>query len=152
MVTLRKLALGAFLTVSALATVTMTSCKKDDEGCATGYEGSDCKTLVSQKFIGAWTASDKETASGTAIATYVAPISPNSDLIKVSIGNFSNFFDNNVIATMSGTTLSIAEQDPDGDGYTVSGTATLASGRLSWNYTLKSPLGGTKTYDGTWTK
>lgn len=47
MVTLRKLALGAFLTVSAFSAVTMVSCNKDDDkGCELGYTGSDCKTAI----------------------------------------------------------------------------------------------------------
>ena len=51
---IRHILLASVLTVSAFSTVTFTSCKKDDDGCAVGYEGTDCKTLSITKFIKNW--------------------------------------------------------------------------------------------------
>ena len=151
-ITLRKLALSAFLSVSALSAVTLTSCNKDEE-CAAGYEGSDCKTLVAQKFIGVWSASDKETVSGKALSSYVATITTSTDVTKVNIGDISDeYFENNVVGSVSGTKITITEQAPDSDGYTISGTGDLVSGKMVWNYTIKSPLNVALAYDGTWSK
>jgi len=153
MTSLRKLALGAFLTVSAFSAVTMTSCKKDDNGCQVGYEGSDCKTLSSAKFVKVWSATDKD-ATGDALPVYTSAIvnSSASDVTKVTISNFSNgLFDNSVVGSVNGNTLTVDVQQPDNDGYKVSGQATYGSdSKLTWTYTLTDPSGKTISYTGTW--
>ena len=131
----------------------MTSCNKDPEPCAVGYEGSDCKTLTSAKFVNVWSASDKETVSGKSLSSYTASISAATDVTKVNIGDISDeYFVGNVVGSVSGTKITITEQAPDADGYTISGTADLVNGKLVWNYTIKNPSGVALAYDGTWSK
>ncbi|MCC6187379.1 MAG: hypothetical protein IT256_09525 [Chitinophagaceae bacterium] len=152
--TFRKLALGAFLTVSALSTVTMTSCNKEETlVCDTGYEGSDCKTEVRAKYIKTWNAEDV-TPSGSKLL-YSCPIasstgSVTSVIISKSFGD--GIFDNNINATISGTTITISPQTPDNDGFTVEGTGTLANGKIQWTYTITPPisLGSPLTNTGVW--
>jgi hypothetical protein len=151
--TFRKLALSAFLTVSAIGTLTMTSCNKD-ETCDAGYEGKDCATEVRAKFLGTWTANDKTGTSTTLV--YTVPVSVAPSVTSILIGNkFSDdFFTNNITANVSGTTFTIPEQSPDGStGYKVKGDGSITNGKITVNYTLTQPVTGTtQNYTGTWSK
>lgn len=154
MKSIKNIALTALLTIGAFGVVTFTSCKKDDEGCATGYEGTDCKTLMTAKFVGTWTASDTELPSSPQ-PTYTAAISTSANITDIKIGNFSDgFFTNDVVGTVNGTNVTVTSQEPDNDGYKVAGTATYntSDSKITWSYTLTSPLGQTLSYSGTWSK
>ena len=63
-----------------------------------------------------------------------------------------SYFTNEVKATVSGSTITIPSQAPDNDGYTVEGTGTYNSTdkKITWSYTIKNPLGVSKSYSGTW--
>jgi len=102
--------------------------------CNAGYEGADCATLERAKFIGSYLVSDN--CSGSGISTYTISVDPASAVTTVLISNFWNEFVNNVTATVSGNTITIANQAPDSDGFTVSGTGTYANGILILNYTV----------------
>lgn len=139
--TFRKLALSTFLTVSALGTITMTSCNKD-ETCDAGYEGKDCKTEVRAKFIKTWNAEDTP-PSGSKLLYSCPIVSSSSSISSVIISkSFADAtFENNINATVSGTTITISPQVPDGDGFKVEGTGTLTNGKIQWTYTITPPLG-----------
>lgn len=170
MKSIRNIAFSAALTFAAFGAVTYTSCNKDeckdvvcqnggtcnaDNGsciCATGYEGTKCETKVAEKFIKTWSATDKKTGSSTDII-YTSPVIAGTTIMDVKIGNFSkDFFDNPVLATVNGNTITISSQEPDADGYKVSGTGTYNSSdkTISWTYTLTSPISGDQGYTGTW--
>lgn len=141
--TFRKLALSAILAVSTVGALTMTSCTKDEPlVCDTGYEGTDCKTEVRTKFIKSWNAEDTP-PSGSKLL-YTCPIATSSSSITsviISKSFADGTFDNNINATISGTTITISPQIPDGDGYKIEGNGTLANGKIQWTYTITPPLG-----------
>jgi hypothetical protein len=171
MKSIKQIALTILLTVSAFCAVLYTSCSKDackgvtcQNGgtcsggnctCTTGYEGTSCETLSRAKFVKSWSASDLVTGSSTPIA-YTTSIAAgvSSDVTAVIISNsFSdNFFVVGPInATVSGNIVTIPEQNPDGNKYSVSGTGTLANSQITWSYTIKNDsTSATQIYSGTW--
>lgn len=171
MKSIKRIALSAFLTVSAFCAVLYTSCSKDEckdvvcqnggvcaSGtctCVSGYEGANCETAVRAKFIKSWSAADL-ISGGTSPLAYTANIvaGTGTDMLAVVIGNsFSdNFFTVGPIkATVSGNTITIPLQNPDGNKYSLSGSGTIASGKITWSYTIKNDLtSATQLYSGTW--
>src|SRR5690606_18468421 len=165
MKSIKNLAFTAFLTIGTLGTAMLASCNSDEckdvvcqNGgtcvggncvCPSGYEGVNCETESAAKYVGSWTAADKE--EGSAIPSYTATITKNTVTV-LNIGEFSNgFFDNDVQATLNGTTLSIASQEPDNDGYSVSGNATYTAGTpatIEWTYKLTDPSNDVLNYTG----
>lgn len=103
--------------------------------CATGYEGDNCADEMRAKFVGSYSVADNCSATGT--ASYTVNVSNSStDVSTVLISNFWGLFTNNVTATVDGTNITIANQEPDGDGFTVSGTGTYAAGVMNLSYTV----------------
>ncbi len=171
MKSIKNIALGAFLTVSAFCAVMYTSCTKDkckdvvcQNGgtctggnctCTTGYEGTNCETLSRAKFVKSWSASDLISGGSTPLA-YTASIAAgvSTDVTAVVIGNtFSdNFFVVGPIrATISGNTITIPSQNPDGTKYSLTGTGTLANGKITLSYTIKDDTNSaTQVYSATW--
>lgn len=165
---IRQIALTTMLTIGAFSVVTYTSCSKDNckgvtcsnggtcnstDGsctCSTGYEGTTCQTASRTKFEKTWTATDVKVSDNTALPTYNSAIVDGSTITDVKISNFSALFTNDVKATVSGSTLTIASQAPDNDGYYVSGSGTLANGKITWSYTLTNPSNVQVSYTGTW--
>ena len=169
MKSIRNAALSALLTIGAFSAITYTSCNKDECkdvvcknggtcvagvcSCPTGYEGTNCESEGRAKFVKTWTASDKEVVAGTSLPAYSAIITSGTTIIDIKISKFSDsYFTNEVKATVSGSTITIPSQAPDGDGYTVEGTGTYNSTdkKITWSYTIKNPLGVSKSYSGTW--
>lgn len=168
---LKQIALGAFLTVSAFCAVLYSSCTKDpckdvtcqnggtcNDGkctCTTGFEGTNCEIKSRDKFVKSWSASDLISGGSTPLS-YTANISAGvgSDVTQVIIGNsFSdNFFTIGPIkATVNGNTITIPLQNPDANKYSLSGTGTLANGKLTWSYTIKNDSTSvSQVYSGTW--
>lgn len=148
----RLLLSGALLAFAGMTTMTFTSCQ-DDEVCPNGYEGKDCATEVRTKFLGTYAASDIDQDGDT--YTYTTSIAKDAtDVTKMNIGNFSGLFDGTVTATtLSGYSFTIPNQEPDGDGYTVSGSGTISDNTISVSYTITQPVtSATTDYTGTWTK
>lgn len=106
MKSIRNIALSAILTVGAFGTVLYTSCNKDacksvvcNNGgtcvngtcsCATGYEGTNCDTKSTTKFIGSWGVTE---TCGTATSTpYTVTITQDpSAANKVIVTNLGNY-------------------------------------------------------------
>lgn len=128
--TFRKLALSAFLTVSALGTITMTSCNKDDETCPAGYEGTDCKTLINAKFVGAYEGNETCTIGNDSYTLTLTSVS--SDNMKLTISNLYND-----ATTLNCTITKSDEFSISGvaNGTTYTGTGTLSSNVLTIKYT-----------------
>lgn len=120
--------------------------------CASGYEGDDCGTEVRAKFKGTWNVSDGCSLSGT--ASYQVGVSSGSGIFDVKISNVWNSFINSVNATISGSSISIPNQEPDNDGFTVSGSGTISSdgNTITWSYTISDGSGATDVCTATWTK
>lgn len=148
-----------FLMVATVATVfAMSSCTKE---CDEGYEGTDCKTEVRAKMLGDYNAT--ESKNGGANYSYSGSIVTSSaDVTEVFINrmpNGTNFFNTNVKATVSGNTLTIANQEPDHDGYSISGSGEFNAGTpstITFTYQVSGDNGsGTTVIDGytaTWTR
>jgi hypothetical protein len=132
------------LTLGAFTAITYTACNKDECkdvvcqnggtcvsgacSCPSGYEGTNCETLWTTKFIKTWTApSDQNVASGVKLNPYTCIITQGSAMNTLIIGTgfYDNFFQHSINATVNGNTLTIPSQQPDGAAnYTVSGSAT----------------------------
>lgn len=140
----------SFLAVAAMASViTISSCTKT---CDPGYEGNDCKTEMRTKFLGIYGAADSPGG-----LVYNATIGAGTGISDVTIGStFSDdYFVNSVKATVDGTTITIARQEPDNDDYFVEGTGTINGKVISWNYKLIDATAVPEisiSYTGTWTK
>lgn len=173
MKSIKYIALSAFLTLSAFCAVLYSSCTKDEckdvacqNGgvctggnctCTAGYEGTRCEKEVRAKFIKSWAATDVNVTSSAPLAPYSAVIAASTSssvVTDIIIGGFSDgYFTNAVKASVSGSTITIATQQPDSDGYSVSGTGTYntASGKIAWTYTITQvSSGSTISYTGNW--
>lgn len=111
--------------------------------CDSGYEGTDCSTLSRTKFIGTYTVADACSASGSASYTVVITAS-STDETRVLISNFWDSYAANVVASVDGNTITIANQDPDSDGYPVQGTGTYntTANTITINYTVTETASG----------
>ena len=123
--------------------------------CATGYEGTNCDTEVRTKAIGTWTVADSCSNSGTASYT-VTVVTSTGGISEVKITNFWGTFTNQVVATVSGSTVTIARQQPDNDNFYVEGTGTVSGNTITWSYTISDETVPTAIVSdvcsSTWTK
>lgn len=94
--------------------------------CDAGYEGASCNVLSRDKFLGSYSVNDACSASGSGV--YSVTISANAGAInQVRISNFWNAFISPVVASVVENDLTIAPQEPDGDGFFVSGSGVISS-------------------------
>ena len=97
--------------------------------CEAGYEydaDGNCNVKVQDKFVGtSYTVHDE---CDLGIDDYNSSIAANSDLTKVNLNKVWGLFQKATVATITGTSLTIARQEPDSDGYFVQGSGTLATG------------------------
>lgn len=152
----RNIALSALLTVGAFSAVTYTACNKDackdvvcQNGgvcangvctCATGYEGTNCETKSTTKFIGQWSASD--VCNGGSPDVYIVTIAQDPSAVdKVLVSNLGNYG-----CTTGGTiswngsvnalTLTINDSKCNYQ-FNATGTYNAATKSVSFNYTAK---------------
>lgn len=119
--------------------------------CDAGYEGDACDTESRDKMTGSYAVDDACSASGA--ASYTCEISEASTAADaILISNFWAVFAANVTATVDGDQITIANQEPDGDGYTVSGSGTYSDGAIDFEYSITAPDGAVDNCDATWTK
>ncbi len=143
-----------FLMVATAATLLLTnSCTKT---CDPGYEGTDCKTEVRAKFLSNNVSVSEKKNNGTAYSYSTTIISVSSDVQQVAITKIANgFYNSNIVATVDGSTFTIAKQDPDYDGYNIEGSGTVSGTSVTVTFTItgKDGSGNTVTdnYSGTWT-
>lgn len=144
----RNIALASVLTLSAFSAVTFTSCSKDDSGCAVGYEGSDCKTLSRDKFVGIYVGTE-QCSSGN--DNYNITIGANSDQIKLTM---TNLYNQNLtaIGTMTSTTTFSfnGNQTVGGVNVTFSGNGSLNANQLTVTYQINDGTNNNScTFTGT---
>ena len=144
--------LFAALLSTATFTTTMTSCENDpckdvvcDDNsdcfdgeciCRVGYEkdaNNNC-VLERLKFVGSYQVS--ETCGSGSDVFNISLAAGTSSNDQVVIANFYNTIANGVVATVNGSTLTIADQEPDNNGITLSGSGTYDNGVLTITYTL----------------
>ena len=112
------------------------TCDEGDCTCTTGYIGDNCETEDRAKYIGSWSGADGCSVSGA--ANFTATISASSASVTTVLisGFWGAGFNNPITATINGNNITIAEQDPDSDGFTVTGTGTLSGNTITWNFTV----------------
>jgi hypothetical protein len=171
---LRLIALSVVLTLGAFSAVVYTSCTKDEcksvtclnggtcSGgnctCPTGYEGTTCQDETRKKIIGGWSATD--VIDGGTPQLNSSTIAAGSTVTRVLVSGIGgkvsgiNYFGNAVTATIDGNTLVIANQEPDNDGYSVSGSGTYdpTNKKITWTYALRDTGTMVINCTGTWTK
>jgi hypothetical protein len=153
---LKKIFVSAFLTCSALVSMVYMSCNNDkcktivcayggvcNQGsciCPTGYEGTNCETISSDKFLGTWQVLEK--GSTTNAAQYVVSINQGTPINTVTITNFYNFFLTPIKAFVNHDTITIPNQQIQGkvivgSGYIYSNTTSVTYvqyGNISLKY------------------
>ncbi len=130
------------------------SCVEGTCNCEAGYEkdaANLCNTMQRAKFIGAWTVA--EDCAGATAAYPSAIAAGTTSITEVSILDFWATFTNAVKATVNANdtkAITIARQEPDMDGYFVSGSGMInAAGALVINFTVTAETGGTVAVPGT---
>jgi hypothetical protein len=160
---IKNIALSTLFSLLAFSAITYTACNKDEckdvvcaNGgtcvggacqCTAGYEGSDCKTLSTTKFIRTWTGHWVNTADPTKNGAYSSIISQGATFNTISITNFFDYFVHPVTATVNGTTATISLQSPDGTA-SVSGSGVFQNNQISFTYSVTNS-GTTKNYTDT---
>lgn len=129
----RLILAASLLSFGAFSTV-LTSCS-DDEPCNLGYEGSDCKTLSRDKFIGAWKGTETCTI-GEDEYTITITAGSTGDLNVV----MTNVYNDNYTATGTITGSNSFRFDGSAAGnVSFDGTAIYEAGTstLRLNYTVE---------------
>ncbi|MBI1289285.1 MAG: hypothetical protein GC178_17090 [Flavobacteriales bacterium] len=142
-----KTRLFQILGVAAIASLGLASCEVDnckdvtcDNGgtcvdgtcvCEAGYEGTSCDTEERAKFLASYSVSESCTSGNY---TYSVTVTTSStDVTKIIIGNFGDY-GVDVVATVSGSSLTIANQTVGGG--TFSGSGQLSGNILTVTYTV----------------
>ena len=130
--------------------------------CTNGFTGSNCENIDVAILNGTYLANDKLGTS--TVPQYSTTLTISSSSFAGTITKIKgNFFTNQITATVSGKTITIADQQPDNDGYHVVGTGTITPGTgtsvsIAWTYSITGPNGATPpvivtdNFTGTWTK
>jgi hypothetical protein len=129
------------------------TCTDGKCNCPAGYTGTYCEQqLPVAHLIKTWIALDVQGSADTLplYSCIIAKGTGNNDVVFIKFPD--DCFANNVIGTTSGYTLTIPLQDPDNDGYKVSGTGTYdeATKKISWTYEISNSLGVSVKHTGLW--
>ena len=128
--------------------------------CAEGYSGDSCENVDRDNLLAqggaatTWSVDDSCSSSGG--ATYSVDISASgSNPIGVLITNVWDTFLQPVVATVDGDVVTIANQEPDDDDFTVEGTGTISAdgSTITWTYTIEDiSNNNTDVCSSTWSK
>lgn len=130
MKSIKYFAFASMLAIASISSLTFTGCKKDDETCAVGFEGTDCKTKSRDKVIGTYVGHE---TCDQGSDDYSLAIVANSDDIKVVLANIYNqgF---SAVGTMTGTnTFSFSGTQVS---TTFTGTGTVSGNSITVNYSI----------------
>ncbi len=111
--------------------------------CDAGYEGDACTVLSREDMIGSYIGSDacSNTGATDAYNSSVAESSSFDDGVLIN-GLWDTFFENNITGTVDGDVITIPNQDPDSDGYTIEGSGTYTDGTIAWSFTVTETESG----------
>jgi hypothetical protein len=128
---LKSIVLSVFATISILGSFMYVSCNRDkcktivcandgvcNQGaciCPSGYGGTNCETVLRNKFLGNWQVFEK--GSVTNAAQYAISITEGPNITDLRIQNFYNYFTVNVdayVGGVNGDTLYIPNQQLQG--------------------------------------
>jgi hypothetical protein len=104
-------------------------------GCDAGYEGEACTVLSRADMIGSYTGNDACSSTGASsdYSSTIAASGASDDGVLVT-GLWAGFFINTITGTVDGDVITIADQEPDSDGYRIEGTGTYADGGIAWDF------------------
>ena len=110
--------------------------------CSPGYEGPQCENLVTEKFVGTFTAHTSCPNSGNNYSTTIsAHSSPSSKEIRIDpILGFSLF------GNVNGRTIVVGSQEVSGTNYSGRGSITENGKKIDLTITI-DPYGATPPYD-----
>ncbi|MDO8367961.1 MAG: PKD domain-containing protein [Saprospiraceae bacterium] len=94
--------------------------------CDPGYEGDAagfCTVETRAKFLGNYSVT--EDCSLSSPSTYTISVTAGATINEVKINNFWDVFINSVKATIAGSTITIASQEPDQDDFVVEGSGSI---------------------------
>jgi hypothetical protein len=131
---IRHILLASVLTVSAFSTVTFTSCKKDDDGCAVGYTGSNCKTEVRASYYNTYKGNGSDNAGNTYTNWSIRFSALGTDPLKMTMVLQDATTAPQVAATVtltSNTTFTVDQVTITGYTYTGTGSVNESSASLS---------------------
>jgi hypothetical protein len=136
---------AALLLLSACTATFLSSCKDKIKSCATGYEGSDCKTLTRSKFIGQWKGNEQCNSDEQ---DYIISITTNNSN-DLTI-NYTNINNKSFVATGKVTNTNEIHLDGSATGtgggkITFSGSAVLdeTDGTITVNYLISNDIENT---------
>ncbi len=121
---LKSIAITTMVTLGAFTAVTYTSCKKDDSGCAAGYEGSDCKTVSRNRFLNNGSIATFTTGigeDGCYTPGYTMTIAPGVNIDEIIITNLAGY----------GPTFVVSGVQVNGKNFSKAGTVTTGAVTLS---------------------
>ena len=115
------------------------TCAEGICACPSGYEGDLCAAESRTKFLktgnvdATYAVVELGTRSGSKSYSVVVKGSSTSNT-KLLITNFWGLFTNPVTATISGSKVTLARQEPDADKYFVEGSGVYANGKITMTY------------------
>ncbi len=155
---IKTIMLSALSAIAAFATVTYSSCESDpckaivcanggvcNDGsctCPSGYEGTQCETVMRDKFIGVYVVLEDGSTSNT--AQYTVSVVAGTAVTDLKIKNFGNRFLDYVEAYVKSDTVYIPQKLYDGR-WEVQGTGIYQAdpsdfygrhGKLTLKYTV----------------
>jgi hypothetical protein len=139
-----------------VATVLLTSLLCCSKVCQTGYENPNCSVQVRSQFENLYYTVTESRDQDSAYS-YAATIVSDPNILRVQLTNVANgAFINNVVATATADTLTIAYQAPDTNAHYIQGSGIISGSVLLLTYTItypdSVPVPHTQTdyYQGQW--
>jgi hypothetical protein len=132
----------------ALVLLLVAACSKL---CRSGYEGTDCNTLMRTKFLGVWKAT---TPPGTTVFTDSISNGPAPGNVTITYSFAGNVLYPPAIGNVDGLAISIPQQ-VDSDGALLQGTGTMNSAEdtIYWSFGITTVQNNaTISYSEVWTK
>lgn len=113
----RFIASTLVLALAGFATLTMSSCTKDDEECLVGYEGSDCKTEVRTKYNNTYRGTGSNSIGQTYTNWALRFSTLGTDATKMRLEVLDNANANQLLFNVTLTSNTTYTIDPKTDGF-----------------------------------
>ena len=157
---IKHIALGAILTLSAFCAVLYTSCSKDackgvtcsnggtctggNCACPTGYEGTSCQTLSRDKFVGTYIGTE---ICNVGTDNYSITLASNSNALELT---YTNLYNQGFTATCTMAATDSFTFAGSQSGATFSGSGRLATNTITVHYTIvNATLSNSCVFTGT---
>lgn len=132
---IKQFAFAAIIAVAGTSSVFMTSCKKDDSGCPSGYTGSKCDSTFSDKYIGNYNVVEtKNGAPNPPAFSCIITKASTSPATSIVISNFGNS-NTSIIGTVNNSGNITIPSTPLGSK-TVSGSGVLNGNIITLTYSI----------------